>query len=92
MPQGKFAALAELDTTKPRSRGQYVRKGGKRSNPDYQQCTIFIRRDSWQKAHERMRNGEVDDENWIRDRTGRTDFSALLQSLLEKWLAEGKKA
>lgn len=87
MAQGKFAALAELDTAKRhRTPSTFNRKKGKKSDPDFQQYSVILKKATWRQAQERIRS----DETFHWSGTGRPDFSMLLQSLLEKWIEEGK--
>jgi hypothetical protein len=51
--------------------------GGKKSNPDYQQVTSYIRRQTYQDTQVKLlRQGR------------RQDFSDLVEELLSKWLQE----
>lgn len=49
-------------------------KTGKRSDPDYQQVTAWIRRDTYRRVTDRL---------WKEDRR---EFSVLIETLLEAWL------
>jgi hypothetical protein len=48
---------------------------GKRSNPDYQQVSAWIRRDTYQRVTHRLFNRE-----------DRREFSELVEELLAAWL------
>lgn len=82
--QGKFGALAEING---RKKGELVplpsrqtKAAGKRSNPDYKQFTVQLRKQTHRDATEILRR-----------RDDGTDFGDLVQSLLEGWLAAGVK-
>jgi hypothetical protein len=49
---------------------------GKRSTPGWKQKAVLLKEESINRAHERLRR-----------RGDRTDFSDLMQALLERWLA-----
>jgi hypothetical protein len=51
---------------------------GKRSNPDYQQVSAWIRRDTYQRVTHRLFNRE-----------DRREFSDLVEELLAGWLRRG---
>lgn len=50
-------------------------KTGKRSNPDYQQVSAWVRRDTYRRAMDRL---------YVKE--DRREFSDLVQVLLEDWL------
>ena len=52
-------------------------KTGKRSNPDYQQVSAWVRRDTYRRVMDRL---------YVKE--GRREFSDLVQSLLEAWLKQ----
>lgn len=53
------------------------RPPGKRSDPDYKQYSVLLRRQTHRKV-----------SSLLRDRDGGLDVSELVEQLLEKWLAE----
>jgi|ERR1035438_9584618 hypothetical protein len=55
-------------------------KTGKRSNPDYQQVSAWIRRDTYRRAMDRL---------YVKE--DRREFSDLVQVLLEDWLKTSSK-
>jgi hypothetical protein len=81
---GKFGALAELNRRPPVAVSQapaFGRKPGKRSNPEFKQYSVLLRKASQREATDILRR-----------RDDGTDFGDLLQSLLEDWLQrEGKQ-
>jgi hypothetical protein len=83
---GKFGALAGLKGTPAAAAIHAIhtnttgRPRGKRSNPDYNQYTVLLKRKTHREA-----------TNIIRDRDDGTDFADLCQSLLEEWLAKQGK-
>jgi len=55
------------------------RPPGKRSNPDYGQFTVLLKRATHQEAVDQLRHSSE-----------RRDFAELVQELLEKWLKQRK--
>lgn len=53
------------------------RPPGKRSDPDYKQYSVLLRRQTHRKV-----------SSLLRDREGGQDVSELVEQLLEKWLAD----
>jgi hypothetical protein len=77
-PEPSPALPSETDTlepprvpTQPRSAG---RPPGKRSNPDWEQVTLFLRKDTKRAAIRRLMD----------DQSGR-DLSEVIEQLLSKW-------
>ena len=86
--QGKFGALAELNGRRPpmsspaaiAPAAAFGRKLGKRSNPEFKQYSVLLKKASQREATDILRR--LDD--------GR-DFGDLVQSLLEDWLGREAK-
>ncbi len=55
--------------------------GGKRSDPEFTQKLVYLRLDTLDDADTKLR---AQNKGRVKDK--RTDFSDLVQSLLEKWL------
>lgn len=86
MAKSKFAGLAEVNSPRPGGRGSYERpKAGKRTNPDYHQYSVLLTRESWRAAQAKLHGDGNVQFQWS---TGRPDFSELMQSLLDEWLAK----
>jgi len=79
--KGKFAALAALKNREKANTNGTVQLRGKRSNPDYRQICVLIKKATHRNA-----------TTVLRDRDDGTDFGDLVQSLLEKWLIETESA
>ena len=88
MATGKFVGLASLNTEhRPRHGAQS--RNGKKSDPNFHQYCILLTKASWRQAQALMHTPGLDSE--FQASTGRLDFSELMQSLLDNWLAEQKK-
>ena len=85
MAESKFGAIFD---TPPQGQAQgggrtesltrtVGRPPGKRSDPDYKQYSVLLRRHTHRKV-----------SSLLRDREGAQDVSELVEQLLEKWLAE----
>lgn len=85
---GKFGALAGLNGRQPAASfpqaiapSSFGRKPGKRSNPEFKQFSVLLRKASQREATDILRR-----------RDDGTDFGDLLQSLLEEWLQREAKS
>jgi hypothetical protein len=74
-PRGKFAALTSLKNGSSVEKGRAI---GKRSHPDWMQCSIFIRRDTRKQA-----------ARILFDRDD-MDLGELMESLLSEWVKKQK--
>lgn len=78
----KFQAVLDAASTRTPDKETAIpkqsrRKLGKRKDPDYEQVTIYIRRDTHLEAKKRLLGSEI-------------DFSDLAQQLLNEWVASNK--
>jgi hypothetical protein len=68
------AAEASIEAPRPKTSRSVGRPPGKRSNPDWEQITLFIRKDTKRAALRRL----VDDDS-------NRDLSEVIEQLLAKW-------
>ena len=77
----KFKSVLAVARGGEESLGKSARSGrsrGKRSNPDFQQITAYIRKETHQKVKIAL----------LQEGEGR-EFSELVEELLEEWLEKG---
>jgi hypothetical protein len=79
-PQGREAAPERILPPPPSERPSERRRGrptGKRSNPDYEQVTVLVRKQT-RKAAVRL----------LEDTAADQDFSELIEDLLSRWISK----
>jgi hypothetical protein len=79
MRQPKIAKIRRVTEKAPKKRGRPAT--GKRSNPNYRQTLLWLRRDTLSATMKRL----------VTQEGKRFEMSDLIQALLERWLSSGGK-